>query len=127
MSFACEAGSVWAGYLMQAGCETMGEWNNDLASPAELAWETIRAGLRRDCGARTYDSWLKPIHLEDCDPIGGLVRLSLPSHFLASWVESHFAERLLHAWRAVLPSVKRVKIEVAEKSTQPALYAVETA
>ena len=27
------------------------------------AWEVVRTGLRRDCGARTFDHWLKPIGL----------------------------------------------------------------
>src|SRR5687768_10473280 len=26
----------------------------------QSAWESIRSGLRRDCGARTFDGWLRP-------------------------------------------------------------------
>ncbi|MDI1294528.1 MAG: chromosomal replication initiator protein DnaA, partial [bacterium] len=29
------------------------------------AWTIIRAGLRRDIGARMFDQWLKPVRLGD--------------------------------------------------------------
>jgi chromosomal replication initiator protein len=79
-------------------------------SPAEAAWAAIRAGLRRDCGARTFDGWLKPLALIDFDAESGVVALAAPSDFMANWVETHFAERLLLAWRAMLPQVGRVTI-----------------
>jgi len=82
-----------------------------IASPAEVAWDAIRAGLRRDCGARTFDGWLKPIRLVDCDFESATVRLSLPSDFMASWVKTHFADRLAAAWRAMLPAIRVVLIE----------------
>ena len=42
-----------------------------VAAPLEAAWETIRAGLRRDCGARTFDGWLKPAELGAFDGDAG--------------------------------------------------------
>ncbi|HEY5710715.1 MAG TPA: chromosomal replication initiator protein DnaA [Allosphingosinicella sp.] len=76
------------------------------------AWESIRAGLRRDCGARTFDGWLRPIALGGFDPDTGALRLQLPSQFMADWVQTHFAERLALAWRALVPQVKVIRIGV---------------
>ena len=72
-------------------------------SRSQSAWESIRAGLRRDCGARTFDGWLRPIALGGFDSDTGTLRLELPSQFMADWVQTHFAERLALAWRARLP------------------------
>ena len=105
------------------------------------AWDSIRAGLRRDCGARTFDGWLRPIALGGFDPEIGTLRLQLPSQFMADWVQTHFAERLALAWRAKLPEVRQILIGVGpaapstaavveipapEKETRvaPGLYAV---
>ena len=76
------------------------------------AWEAIRANLRRDCGARTFDGWLRPIALGDFDSESGTLRLQLPSQFMADWVQTHFAERLALAWKARMPEVRQIRIGV---------------
>lgn len=65
----------------------------------------IRSDLRRDVGARTYDGWLKPCVLT-VDPEKRLT-VTLPSHFMADWVLTHFGERFRleagkHGFTAVL-------------------------
>ncbi len=92
--------------------------------PIDLAWESIRSGLRRDCGARTFDNWLKPAQLAGLDD-EGTIRIALPSAFMATWVETHYAERLLHAWRVHLPHVRRVLVSTGIETARPALFAVE--
>ena len=44
-----------------------------LDTPLSAAWENIRTGLRRDCGARTFDGWLRPIALGGFDTDAGAV------------------------------------------------------
>ena len=46
-----------------------------VAAPLEAAWDSIRLGLRRDCGARTFDGWLKPAELGSFEPDGGTLEL----------------------------------------------------
>jgi chromosomal replication initiator protein len=75
------------------------------------AWSAIRAGLRADIGARTFDHWLKPVELLGYCDVDHVVRLALPSEFMASWVASHYTDRLTHAWRAMIPQVRSVRIE----------------
>ncbi len=79
-------------------------------TPVAAAWEQIRSGLRRDCGARTFDGWLRPITLGGFDAESATIRLDLPSQFMADWVQTHFADRLVLAWRTLLPSVRHVLI-----------------
>lgn len=52
----------------------------------------IRDTLRRDCGGRTYDGWLRPCRL-GLDHNGTLI-VGAPSQFMADWVQTHFAERI---------------------------------
>ena len=92
-------------------------------SPVAAAWEQIRAGLRRDCGARTFDGWLRPIALAGFDSDSATLRLELPSQFMADWVQTHFAERLALAWRSMLPVVRHVEIGVGAAAQRSALLA----
>jgi chromosomal replication initiator protein len=94
-------------------------------SPAEMdllaaAWDAIRAGLRRDCGARTFDGWLRPIALAGFESDTGTLRLELPSQFMADWVQTHFAERLALAWRARHAAVRQIRIGVGPAAPRTA-------
>jgi len=88
--------------------------------PLQHAWEAIRAGLRRDCGARTFDGWLRPIALGNFDSDTGILRLELPSQFMADWVQTHFSERLSLAWRAAYPLVRQILIGVGAAAPKTA-------
>ncbi|QAY79519.1 chromosomal replication initiator protein DnaA [Sphingosinicella sp. BN140058] len=90
------------------------------ADPLQAAWESIRAGLRRDCGARTFDGWLRPIALGNFDVDHGTLRLELPSQFMAEWVQTHFAERLALAWRAAVPTIRHIVIGVGAAAPKTA-------
>ncbi|MDR6789472.1 chromosomal replication initiator protein [Sphingomonas sp. BE138] len=82
------------------------------------AWARVRANLRRSAGARVFDQWLAPIALADGDDQID-VRLTLSSAFMTNWVKSHYAERLLHEFRAVLPGVRSVAIDTAPRAAAP--------
>ena len=91
-----------------------------LAPPLVAAWDAIRTGLRRDCGARTFDGWLKPAELGSFDPESGALELVMPSKFMADWVRSHFGERLQLAWKTTLPIVREVRVVACEGGPRPA-------
>jgi chromosomal replication initiator protein len=94
--------------------------DSKVVAPLEAAWESIRTGLRRDLGARTFDGWLKPALLGDFDPDSGSLDLLMPSQFMADWVRSHFGERLALAWKTTLPLVRDVRIVAAADAPRPA-------
>ncbi|WP_300539231.1 chromosomal replication initiator protein DnaA, partial [Sphingosinicella sp.] len=77
---------------------------------AEAIWQTIRAHLRAEYGARTYDSWLKPLALVSVD--ADTVTLGSPTHFTADWIRNHFAERLRLLWAAQSAAIQHVRIVV---------------
>jgi len=81
--------------------------------PFEAAWDGIRTSLRKSCGERIFDGWLKPLRLAACDADSGEVRLAAPSAFMATWVQNHFAEQIGAAWKAMLPQVRHVIIEAS--------------
>ena len=91
-----------------------------VAAPLEAAWESIRTGLRRDLGARTFDGWLKPAELGAFEPDGGTLDVVMPSQFMADWVRSHFGERLTLAWKTVLPVVRDVRVDRRRGCAAPA-------
>ena len=91
-----------------------------LAAPLDAAWEAIRAGLRRDLGARTFDGWLKPAELGVLDGESGELTLIMPSQFMADWVRSHFGDRLALAWKTVLPLVRSVRVAASADGPKPA-------
>jgi len=82
-------------------------------SEVERAWIRIRGGLRESAGARLFDQWLKPLALATTDD-SDTVRLTLPSPFMTNWVRNHYADRLTHEFRALVPGVRSVVIETAE-------------
>ena len=94
--------------------------SEEIAAPLVAAWESIRTGLRRDCGARTFDGWLKPAALGEFDAESGTLDIIMPSQFMADWVRSHFGDRLGLAWKATLPLVCEVRIVAAVDAPRPA-------
>ena len=98
----------------------MNEWQGDTVSEQAQAWAQIRASLRESAGVRLFDQWLKPIELVEADPDeDDIVRLALPSAFLANWVRSHYADRLQFEFRRLLPHVRDVKLETRPPSRMP--------
>ena len=77
---------------------------------AAAAWPTIRDGLRRDIGARSFDQWLGRTRYDGFCKIDRTITLALPSAFMANWVQKNFADRLNLAWRTALPEVAGVRI-----------------
>ena len=84
----------------------------------ETAWQEIRKTLRQSVGARSFDHWLKPVSLAGWRAEDGVIRLSLPSEFMASWVRTHHGERLTQAWKAISDDVRSVRIEVSGETPE---------
>lgn len=78
------------------------------------AWATVREGLRRDVGARSFDRWMGRARLGAYCPTDRSLTIVLPSAFLANWVSSNFADRLTLAWRGIAPEVRSIRIAADE-------------
>ena len=97
------------------------------ATTIDSAWASIRASLRHECGARTFDNWLKPVGVVGID--GDAVRLSVPTAFLADWIANHFIDRLRALWTAQVPAIRHVALTVvpAARGVEPAASAAAPA
>ena len=90
----------------------------EVVSDVARAWGRVRQNLRESAGTRLFEQWLKPMELVD-DGETDVVRLALPSAFMTNWVRNHYADRLLHEFRAQLPSVRRVAVETRVAGNAP--------
>jgi chromosomal replication initiator protein len=85
---------------------------------AAALWPRVAEALRRDLGARSFDHWLKPVRFHHHCPDSGVVTLAAPTSFAANWVNERFAERLLLAWRQLMPSVRSVTVRADRPVTR---------
>src|SRR5690349_6654476 len=74
------------------------------------SWSRVKERLRADVGDDVYSSWFARMDLEALEQ--GTVRLSVPTRFLKSWIQSHYAERVLACWQAQETQVSRVELIV---------------
>ena len=97
-------------------------------------WLRVKARMRAEVGEEIFKSWFAAMDVVAVD--GDTVRLSVPTRFLKSWVQSHYADKLLAAWKAELPAVRRIDLihrsavlrnaTVKEKTLEPAEAVRET-
>ena len=83
-------------------------------------WSRVKGRLRTTVGEDVYTSWFARMDLEGVQDES--VRLSVPTRFLKSWIQAHYAERVLSCWQAEMPEVHRIDLTVrsAIRSTLPA-------
>jgi chromosomal replication initiator protein len=73
-------------------------------------WTRVRGRLRAEVGDDVYSSWFARVDLEGIEE--GTVRLSVPTRFLKSWIQSHYAERVLACWQSEDAKVGRIELTV---------------
>ncbi|MBE7733278.1 chromosomal replication initiator protein DnaA [Devosia faecipullorum] len=71
-------------------------------------WTRVRARLKASVGEDVFTSWFARLELEEL--VDDLVHLSAPTRFLCSWVQSHYSERILEAFRHDLPDMARLQV-----------------
>jgi chromosomal replication initiator protein len=76
---------------------------------SDVAWKLVEARLRSEFPKPVYDSWLVRLQLERIE--GDVAHLTVPTKFLKSWIEAHYAERVLAAVSAEF-RVGRISIEI---------------
>ena len=73
-------------------------------------WAKVKERLRAEVGEAVFSSWFARMEVESIQ--GDTVKLSVPTRFLKSWVQSHYAEKLLICWQAVNPAILRIELTV---------------
>jgi chromosomal replication initiator protein len=74
------------------------------------SWLRVKERLRAEVGEDIYSSWFARMDLETTED--GAVRLSVPTRFLKSWIQSHYAERVLACWQAENDKITRIELIV---------------
>src|SRR5262249_3444138 len=69
-------------------------------------WTRVKDRLRAEVGDDVYASWFARMELDGSE--GDTVKLSVPTRFLKSWIQSHYAERVLACWQAEQPNFSRI-------------------
>src|SRR5206468_1013906 len=73
-------------------------------------WSRVKGRLRTSVGEDVYTSWFARMDLEGVQEES--VHLSVPTRFLKSWIQAHYAERVLTCWQAEMPEVHRIDLTV---------------
>ncbi|HEY5278712.1 MAG TPA: chromosomal replication initiator protein DnaA, partial [Pseudolabrys sp.] len=81
-----------------------------MANADQESWSRVKERLRADVGDDVYSSWFARMDLEGHDD--KTVRLSVPTRFLKSWIQSHYAERVLACWQAHDDNIARIELTV---------------
>jgi chromosomal replication initiator protein len=107
--------------MNDTGISVLASDQSDAGDRARLdaAWTEIRAGLRRDIGARMFDQWLKPAQLGDYCPDSQTLDIQFASDFSANFVTGQFGDRLRMAWRCAGAAVREVRLVRARNATGP--------
>jgi chromosomal replication initiator protein len=77
----------------------------------------VKGRLRAEVGDDVFLSWFARMDLDMID--SNTVRLSVPTRFLKSWIQSHYAERVLACWQAEDDGIKRVELTVRTAVIRP--------
>ena len=88
-----------------------------MSNSEQERWTKVRGRLRANVGDDIFSSWFARMELESVE--NDTVRLSVPTRFLKSWVQSHYADRLFACWQEELPAVARVELTVRSAVLKP--------
>src|SRR5829696_9161915 len=73
-------------------------------------WGRVKRRLRAELGEDVFASWFARLELEAV--VEGCAHLTVPTRFLKSWIEAHYADRVLSAYRGEAAKVEGVAISV---------------
>jgi chromosomal replication initiator protein len=82
------------------------------------AWTRVRARLKAEMGEDVFSSWFGRLELETVSH--GVARLTVPTRFLKSWIDSRYMDRLRVHCQAELGYVETVELAVRQTSRMAA-------
>ncbi len=104
-----EGGSImFLDSLNEPEPEKAGGLSMDLAP----AWARVRARLKAEMGDDVFSSWFGRMELAKLDH--GVAHLTVPTRFLKSWIDAHYADRLLAHCQVELPFADQIELGVRQ-------------
>jgi chromosomal replication initiator protein len=89
------------------------------AQSATEVWSRVKRRLRAELGEDVFASWFGRLELEAI--VDGCAKLTVPTRFLKSWIESHYADRVLATYRSEAPTVERISVAMRGSPVRDAL------
>jgi chromosomal replication initiator protein len=86
------------------------EVSNDDAQGGAETWARVKRRLRAELGEDVFASWFARLEMDAL--ADGCARLSVPTRFLKSWIEAHYADRVLAVYKTEAPDLERISIGV---------------
>ena len=71
-------------------------------SSADTVFERVKTQLKAKLGSEVYSSWFGRIKLSETSK--GVVRISVPTAFLKSWINGHYLDLITELWRQEEPT-----------------------
>ncbi|MCT8990008.1 chromosomal replication initiator protein DnaA [Chelativorans sp. SCAU2101] len=73
-------------------------------------FDRVRAQLKARLGSEVYSSWFGRMKLAETSK--GVVRISVPTAFLRTWINGHYLDLITELWKKEEPTVLKVEIVV---------------
>src|SRR5690606_9042059 len=83
---------------------------DEMSSEADQRFERVRAQLKARLGSEVYSSWFGRMKLAEASK--GIVRMSVPTAFLRSWINGHYLDLIVELWKQEEPDVLKIDIIV---------------
>src|SRR5579883_1815039 len=84
-------------------------------SPQALdSWQNVKRRLRVELGEDVFTSWFSRLELNTLS--GDSAHLTVPTRFLKSWIEAHYADRVLALFREEIKDVAHITLSVRSPS-----------
>lgn len=93
--------------------------------PLGEAWDRVRRRLRAELGEDVFSSWFARVEIGGL--VDGVAYLTVPTRFLKSWLEAHYAERLRAHCVAELAAPNGIVLSVRQVARDPAPVVVREA
>jgi chromosomal replication initiator protein len=74
------------------------------------AWQRVCRRLRAEVGEDVFNSWFGRLELDEVHD--DVARLSVPTKFLKSWIQSHYTDRIIAVMASELPGIASLSISV---------------
>ena len=81
-----------------------------ISAEDQARWERVRQRLRAELGDAVYNSWFTRLELDRIESSN--LHLTVPTKFLKSWVQSHYAPRIKSRVTAEFKTIESVLIDV---------------
>ncbi len=79
-------------------------------------FERMKAQLKVRLGSEVFSSWFQGMKLAETG--GGVVRLSVPTAFLRSWINNHYLDLVTELWKVEDPALLKLEIVVRSVTRQ---------